>query len=101
MPESMYGGVALFDADGDGRLDILLLQGAGPNTGVGNRLYLQTPDGKFRDASAGSGLDFDGYKVGVAVGDVDNDRRPEVLITQLTGARLLRNTGDGKFPEIS
>ena len=54
MPQSMYGGVALFDADGDGRLDILLLQGAGPNTGVGNRLYLQTPDGKFRDASAGS-----------------------------------------------
>ena len=53
MPQSMYGGVALFDADGDGRLDILLLQGAGPNTGVGNRLYLQTPDGKFRDASAG------------------------------------------------
>src|SRR5262249_11021524 len=42
MPQSMYGGGALFDADGDGRLDILLLQGAGPNTGVGNRLYLQT-----------------------------------------------------------
>src|SRR5207245_2790103 len=57
MPQSMYGGGALFDADGDGRLDILLLQGAGPNTGVGNRLYLQTADGKFRDASAGSGLD--------------------------------------------
>src|SRR5262245_56760367 len=65
MPQSMYGGVAVFDADGDGRLDILLLQGAGPNTGVGNRLYLQTPDGKFRDASDGSGLDFDGYNVGV------------------------------------
>jgi len=46
-----------------------------PNTGVGNRLYLQTPDGKFRDASAGSGLDFDGYNVGVAIGDVDNDGR--------------------------
>ena len=95
MPQSMYGGGALFDADGDGRLDILLLQGAGPNTGVGNRLYLQTPDGKFRDASAGSGLDFDGYNVGVAIGDVDNDGRPDVLITQYTGARLLRNEGGG------
>ena len=101
MPQSMYGGGALFDADGDGRLDILLLQGAGPNTGVGNRLYLQTPDGKFRDASAGSGLDFDGYNIGVAVGDVDNDGRPDVLITQFIGARLLRNEGGGKFRDIT
>jgi hypothetical protein len=101
MPQSMYGGCALFDADGDGRLDILLLQGAGPNTGVGNRLYLQTPDGKFRDASAGSGLDFDGYNVGVAIGDVDNDGRPDVLITQFTGVRLLHNEGGGKFRDIT
>ncbi len=101
MPQSMYGGCALFDADGDGRLDILLLQGAGPNTGVGNRLYLQTPDGKFRDASAGSGLDFDGWNVGVAIGDVDNDGRPDVLITQYCGARLLRNEGGGKFRDIT
>src|SRR5207253_2650142 len=101
MPQSMYGGGALFDADGDGRLDILLLQGAGPNTGVGNRLYLQTADGKFRDASAGSGLDFDGYNVGVAIGDVDNDGRPDVLITQFVGARLLHNEGGGKFRDIT
>src|SRR6266704_610427 len=101
MPQSMYAGVALFDADGDGRLDILLLQGAGPNTGVGNRLYLQTADGKFRDASAGSGLDFDGYNVGVAIGDVDNDGRPDVLITQFIGARLLHNEGGGKFRDIT
>ena len=101
MPQSMYGGAAFFDADGDGRLDILLLQGAGPNTGVGNRLYLQTPDGKFRDASAGSGLDFDGYNVGVAVGDVDNDGRPDVLVTQFVGARLLRNEGSGKFRDVT
>ena len=101
MPQSMYGGAAVFDADGDGRLDILLLQGAGPNTGVGNRLYLQTPDGKFRDATAGSGLDFDGYNVGVAVGDFDNDGRPDVLITQFVGARLLRNEGGGKFRDVT
>ena len=101
MPQAMYGGVALFDADGDGRLDILLLQGAGPNTGVGNRLYLQTPDGKFRDATAGSGLDFDGYNVGVAIGDVDNDGRPDVLITQFRGARLFHNEGGGKFRDIT
>jgi hypothetical protein len=101
MPQAVYGGGAMFDADGDGRLDILLLQGAGPNTGAGNRLYLQNSDGKFRDASAGSGLDFDGYNMGAAIGDVDNDGRPDVLVTQYTGARLLRNEGAGKFRDIT
>src|SRR5688572_27879463 len=93
MPQSLGAGAALFDADGDGRLDILLLQSAGPKSGVRNRLYLQTADGRFRDASAGSGLDFDGHNLGVAIGDVDNDGRPDVLITQYNGARLLRNEG--------
>src|SRR5262245_9802253 len=93
MPQSVGPGGALFDADGDGRMDILLLQTAGPNSGVRNRLYLQTPDGRFRDASDGSGLDFDGWNMGVAIGDVDNDGRPDVLITRYTGARLLRNEG--------
>jgi enediyne biosynthesis protein E4 len=101
MPQSVGPGGALFDADGDGRLDILLLQTAGPGSGVRNRLYLQTPDGRFRDASAGSGLDFDGYNMGVAIGDVDNDGRPDVLITQYTGARLFHNEGGGKFRDIT
>lgn len=101
MPQAVYGGGALFDADGDGRLDVLLLQGAGPSTGVGNRLYLQTADGQLRDASAGSGLDFDGYNMGAAVGDVDNDGRPDVLVTRYTGARLLRNEGGGKFRDVT
>jgi hypothetical protein len=101
MPQAVYGGGAMFDADGDGRLDILLLQGAGPKTGDGNRLYLQTPDGKLRDASAGSGLDFDGYNMGVAIGDVDNDGRPDVAVTLYRGTRLLRNEGGGKFRDIT
>src|SRR5262249_6046717 len=76
-------------------------QTAGPRSGVRNRLYLQTADGRFRDASAGSGLDFDGYNMGVAIGDVDNDGRPDVLITQYTGVRLLHNVGGGKFRDIT
>jgi hypothetical protein len=101
MPQSVGPGGALFDADGDGRLDILLLQCAGPGSGVRNRLYLQTPDGRFRDASAGSGLDLDGYNMGVAIGDVDNDGRPDVLITRYTGVKLFRNEGGGKFRDIT
>lgn len=101
MPQSMVAGCAMFDADGDGRLDLLLLQSTGPKTGKPNRLYLQNPDGKFRDASTGSGLDFDGYNVGVAVGDYDNDGRPDVLVTQFVGAKLLHNEGRGRFRDVT
>ncbi len=101
MPRSLGSGCAIFDADGDGRPDILLLQGAGPGSGAVNRLFRQTEDGRFVDVSAGSGLDFDGYNVGVAVGDVDNDGRPDVLITQYTGVRLLLNRGGCKFEDVT
>ena len=101
MPQSMAAGCAVFDADGDGRMDLLLLQTAGPGSGKTNALYLQNPDGTFRDASAGSGLDFDGHNVGVAVGDGDNDGRPDVLITRYTGARLFRNEGGGRFRDVT
>src|SRR5205823_2451560 len=94
-------GAALFDADGDGRLDILLLQNAGPNSGATHRLYLQTPDGRFRDASRGSGLDVAGYGMGVAIGDVNNDGRPDVLITGYRGVRLFSNLGGGQFREVT
>src|SRR5262249_51872083 len=64
MPEALGSGAALFDADGDGRLDIYLMQNGGPG-GAKNQLFLQQPDGTFRDASAGSGLDVAGYGMGV------------------------------------
>ena len=101
MPQSMVAGCAMFDADGDGKLDVLLLQSAGPKSGKTNKLFLQNADGSFRDASAGSGLDFDGYNVGVAVGDFNNDGRPDVLITQFVGVKLLHNEGAGKFRDVS
>src|ERR1700676_47127 len=56
MPQSIGSGAALFDFDGDGRLDLYLLQNGGPN-GATNRLYRQLPDGRFQDVSKGSGLD--------------------------------------------
>src|SRR6266481_2405940 len=57
MPETVGSGAALFDYDNDGRLDIYLLQNAGPKSKSTNRLFHQGADGKFTDVSAGSGLD--------------------------------------------
>jgi hypothetical protein len=101
MPQEMGSGAALFDCDGDGRLDIYLLQNAGPGSGVTNRLFRQTPDHRFEDVSAGSGLDIDGYNMGVAVGDVNNDGLPDVLVTQYGGVRLFLNLGGGKFRDVT
>src|SRR5262245_964167 len=100
MPQIMGAGAALFDFDGDGRLDIYLLQSAGPDSRSTNRLYRQGPDGRFTDVSKGSGLDVAGYCSGVAVGDVNNDGRPDVLVTEYGGLKLFLNNGDGKFTEV-
>ena len=100
-PQIMGSGAALFDFDNDGRLDLLLLQGAGPNTKAKNRLYHQEADGHFKDVSAGSGLDFCGYCMGVAIGDVNNDGWPDVLVTEYRGARLFLNNGDGTFRDVT
>jgi hypothetical protein len=101
MPQSVGSGGALFDFDGDGRLDIYLIQNAGPNSGVKNRLYHQKVDGTFEDVSAGSGLDVAGYGMGVAIGDVNNDGRPDVLLTEYGRTRLFLNLGGGKFQDVS
>src|SRR5438874_1392213 len=100
MPQIMGAGAALFDFDGDGRLDLYLLHSAGPDSKSTNRLYRQGPDGKFTDVSKGSGLDVAGYCTGVAVGDVNNDGRPDVLVTQYGGLRLFLQNGGGTFTEV-
>ena len=73
MPQSMGNGAALIDFDQDGRLDLYLLNGAGPASTAVNRLLRQEADGRFRDVSAGSGVDVAGFGSGIAVGDVTND----------------------------
>ncbi len=101
MPQSTGSGAALFDFDGDGRLDIYLLQNGGPASSSTNRLYKQTPDGRFKDVSKGSGLDIAGWNMGVAIGDVNNDGRPDVLVTQYGGVKLFLNNGDGTFTDVT
>jgi hypothetical protein len=100
MPQMIGSGAALFDFNGDDRLDLYLLQNGGPK-GARNRLYEQQRDGSFRDVSAGSGLDIAGHNMGVAIGDVNNDGRPDVLVTQLSGVKLFLNLGRGKFKDVT
>jgi hypothetical protein len=100
MPEALGSGAALFDMDADRRLDIYLLNNGGPK-GAPNRLYHQLDDGTFKDVSAGSGLDISGYNMGVAIGDVNNDGRPDVLVTQYGGVRLFLNLGHCKFRDVT
>jgi enediyne biosynthesis protein E4 len=100
MPQMIGSGAALFDFDGDGRLDIYLLQNGGPK-GSRNRLYQQQDDGRFKDVSADSGLDIAGHNMGVAVGDANNDGRPDVLVTQCTGVKFFLNQGGGRFVDVT
>jgi hypothetical protein len=100
MPQIAGSGCAFLDYDDDGRLDIYVIHNGGPK-GAKNQLFHQEADGTFRDVSAGSGLDVAGYGMGVAVGDVNNDGLPDVLLTEYGGTRLFLNQGGGKFIEIT
>ena len=117
FPEIMGSGVALFDADADEDLDIYFLNGCdlspdrrtsvehgqftSPSPNAVNRLFLQGNDGRFKDASSGSGLEDSGYSIGVAVGDVDNDGAPDVYVTRYGEDRLFHNLGDGHFEDVT
>jgi hypothetical protein len=100
MPQIVGSGCAFLDLDGHGRLDIYLVHNGGPG-GAKNQLFRQEPGGRFRDVSAGSGLDVAGYGMGVAVGDVNNDGRPDVLLTEYGATRLFLNLGGGHFREVT
>lgn len=101
LPQMTGSGVALFDFDGDGRLDVYLITNAGPDSKSTNRLFKNTPEGVFQDVTEGSGLGIPGYGMGVAVGDVNNDGLPDVLVTLRGGIRQFLNQGGGVFKDIT
>lgn len=99
MPEIMGAGAAMLDFDNDGDLDIFLVQSKGSSRLYRNELM---PGGalKFADVSAASGIDYDGYGMGAATGDIDNDGRVDLLVTGWGKTRLYRNLGDGRFAPV-
>ena len=108
LPETMGGGVAFFDADGDGHADLLFVNatdwpGRTPEGRVAPTAALYRNDGRggFTDITEGSGLDVPLYGMGVATGDYDNDGRTDVLLTTVGGARLFRNEGGGRFTDVT
>ncbi len=110
----MGSGVAAFDYDNDGLLDIFFVNGA-PLTAATpkgsvpqkrspqdwNRLYRQRKDGTFEDVTEQSGLQGSGYGMGVAVGDYDNDGFEDLYVTAYGGNRLYHNTGHGTFVDVT
>jgi hypothetical protein len=104
LPETLGSGAAFFDADGDGWIDILLVNGKDwtpPGRHSTAALYRNNHDGTFTDITRGSGLDVEMYGIGVAVADFDNDGRDDVYITALEGDRLFHNEGNGKFKDVT
>ena len=112
--ETMGSGAALFDCDNDGRLDLLLINGAPINdpTPKGtiprksgpadwNRLFHQTQNGKFEDITDKANLQGIGYGMGVAVGDYDNDGNEDVFVTEFGGNRLYHNNGNCRFTDVT
>ncbi len=104
--DSLCGGVAVFDYDNDGWMDILLVNGstlADLNAGKchSSKLYHNNHDGTFTDVTSKSGLSHCSWGFGAAVGDYDNDGWEDLYITDLKGGRLYHNNRDGTFTDVT
>src|SRR5918998_567682 len=112
--ESMGGGVAAFDYDNDGRLDLYFTNGARLDDPMPkgalpdkrdpkfwNRLYRQKADGTFEDVTEKAGVKGEGYSMGVAAGDYDSDGFIDLYVTAYGSNILYRNRGDGTFEDVT
>ncbi|MGH9647140.1 MAG: FG-GAP repeat domain-containing protein, partial [Bryobacteraceae bacterium] len=110
LPETLGAGCAFLDYDGDGWLDILLVNGADwpghPRRNTTSRtstmrLYRNNRNGTFTDVTEKAGLAVPMYGMGVAVADYDNDGFPDIFVTAVGQSRLFHNTGQGRFVDVT
>jgi hypothetical protein len=107
QPETMVSGIGLIDYDNDGWLDIFIINGAAipslkkESPKYYNRLFHNNHDGTFTDVTEKAGLVGDGYDMGVAVGDFDNDGWEDIYVASVTKNHLYRNNGDGTFTDVT
>ena len=114
LPEAMGAGVAMFDYNNDGRLDLFFVNGAMLQNPMPagalpdkrdprcwNRLYRNNGDGTFTDVTEKAGLQGVGYGMGVATGDYDNDGYTDLLVTNFGGNLLYHNNRDGTFTDVT
>ena len=111
--ETMGGGVAMLDYDGDGRLDLYFVNGAALQESMNglqpdkseprfwNRLYRNNGDGTFTDVTEKAGVRGHSYGMGAAVGDYDNDGHPDLYVTNFGRNILYHNNGDGTFTDVT
>ena len=104
LVETMAPGCAFLDYDGDGYLDIYLVNGAPlpgyqPEVRPANALYKNNRDGTFRNVTGQAGVEGSGYGMGVTAGDYNNDGFTDLYVTNYGSSLLYRNNGDGTFSE--
>ncbi|PYX28867.1 MAG: CRTAC1 family protein [Acidobacteria bacterium] len=103
----MTGGVAVFDYNNDGLLDIFFTNGAAipslekSDPSYSNRLFRNSGDGTFTDVTEKAGLQGIGYSMGEGVGDYDNDGFVDLYVTGVNRNQLLHNNGDGTFTDVT
>ncbi|MFY9726184.1 MAG: CRTAC1 family protein [Bryobacteraceae bacterium] len=106
-PETMAGGVAVFDYNNDGKLDIFFTNGADIRSlkktapKYYNRLFRNDGNGHFTDVTAAAGLAGVGYDTGVAIGDYDNDGYEDIFVGGVHHSALYHNNGDGTFTDVT
>jgi hypothetical protein len=105
FPEIMTGGGAWLDYDGDGDLDLYLVQAGTLDSdaegGPGNHLYRNDGSGRFVDSTRSARVGDTGYGMGATVGDFDGDGDPDLYVTNVGANVLYRNEGDGGFTDVS